>query len=194
MLLPKKGGYMKFPSIKNILVIGGIVLLLVAVFQYIKPKGKLNNGVNPENTLVQETEMNEPAKEDKGLSLIEQQQLKNTIDTTLEDKDTKTIILKDVSGGNSYGSASRLYKNSLFSFKAVLKDLPSPEKGFYFEGWLVDPSAKYFSLGRVNPEKTQGTLYYQSSTDETAYNQVVVTLEPEDDNPAPGKHIQEGKF
>lgn len=185
---------MKFPSIKNLLIAGGVILIFLAAVAYFRKPGKIQDEISVDSTLVQETEMNEPAKEEKGLSPAEQQQARNSIDKALEDLETESTILKDVSGGKAYGTAYRLDKENHFYHKAVLRDLPSPEKGFFFEGWLVDPAGKYFSTGRVIPEETQGLLYYQSDKDETAYNQVVITLEPEDDNPAPDKHILEGKF
>ena len=39
-----------------------------------------------------------------------------------------------------------------------------------------------------------GNLYYRVDEDKSAFTGVVITLEPEDGNPGPDKHVLEGSF
>jgi hypothetical protein len=122
------------------------------------------------------------------------QQDKNQIDLALQASEAKAIALKDVSGGQTYGTAYRLFQNGIFYHKAILRDLPSIDKGFYYEGWLVDPNGRYFSTSRVEILDNSATLYYRSTDDKSTYSKVVITEEADDNNPAPDKHILEGEF
>lgn len=183
---------MKTPQTKTLYFIGGVILLLLAGWLMVKSPSK-EGDINPEDILIQEVEMGNQLEE-TGLSLLEQEQARTEIETVLQDLEAESTILQDVLKGSSFGTAYRVYKDGKFYHKAVLKDLPYPEKGFFYEGWLVDPSGNYFSTGRVLPEETQGLLYYQSPEDKTGFTQVVITLEAEDSNPAPDKHVLEGKF
>jgi hypothetical protein len=179
---------------KNIYIVAGIVLLVIAGWLIVKSPGSKEEETSVEETLVQETPMTEMVEEEKGMTLAQQQQARIKIDEVLQDGNTESTVLKDVSGGQAYGTAYRLNQNGVFYHKAVLKDLPGLEKGYFLEGWLVDPSGSYFSTGRVIPEGTQGVLYYQADKDQSDYNKVVISLEPEDNNPAPAKHLLGGEF
>lgn len=176
------------------MIVVGLILLVIAGWTVIKkPKSSIpEEGVS--DTLVQEVPMNEAVEGEKGMTMQEQQQLREKIDQSLQDKQTQSSVLKDVRGGQAFGTAYRLLSTGSFYHKAVLSSLPALEKGFFLEGWLVNPSGAYFSTGRVIPEGEKGVLYYFAQEDKSAYNTVVITLEPEDGNPAPAKHILEGQF
>jgi len=60
--------------------------------------------------------------------------------------------------------------------------------------WL-NKDDDYFPVGRLEVDNQgQAELYYTASVDKPGYNKVLVTLEPEDDNPAPAEHVLEGEF
>jgi hypothetical protein len=127
-----------------------------------------------------------------------------SIEETLEDSFKYQIPegfekaeLSDVSGGDGSGIASRKYENGSFSH-AVLADLPDPESGAFYEGWLVrgqegDADFAYISTGRLSVAKGGFMLEFNSSTDYSDYSNVVVTLEKVNDQ-KPEKHILEGSF
>jgi len=105
--------------------------------------------------------------------------------------------LKDVTGGTGSGIASRKYESGSFSH-AVLADLPDPESGSFYEGWLVrgkegDANFAYISTGRMSIAKGGYMLEFGSSVDYSDYSGVVITLEKVSDQ-KPEKHILEGSF
>lgn len=67
--------------------------------------------------------------------------------------------------------------------------------GYFYEGWLVNgPSV--VSTGHLtnNFSDARHSLRFESDTDYTDYLNVIITLEPDDGNPAPADHVAEGKL
>nr|AQS34464.1 hypothetical protein [uncultured bacterium] len=105
--------------------------------------------------------------------------------------------LRDVSGADGSGIATRNYEGGKF-IHAVLADLPDPEAGTFYEGWLVrgkeaDENFAYISTGRMTIAKGGYMLEFESSKDYSEYSGVVITLEKVNDQ-KPEKHILEGSF
>jgi hypothetical protein len=105
--------------------------------------------------------------------------------------------LDDVTGGTGSGLASRKYESGTFNH-AILADLPDPESGSFYEGWLVrgkegDADFAYISTGKLSVAKGGYMLEFESSVDYSDYSGVVVTLEKVNDK-KPEKHILEGSF
>jgi hypothetical protein len=117
---------------------------------------------------------------------------KAAIEEVFKQKGAEMTMLKNVSGGPAVGTAWRLFENK-FYFKLELNRLTETGKGFYYEAWLVGPTG-FFSLGRAAESNGTARLYYLNNQDKSEFKGVVVTLEPEDGNPAPDKHILEGSF
>lgn len=112
-------------------------------------------------------------------------------------EDVERADLNDVSGGTGSGIATRKYESGRFTH-ALLADLPDPVPGTFYEGWLVrgkegEANFAFISTGRMGVAKGGYLLEFTSSTDYSAYNGVVVTLERVDDK-KPEKHILEGSF
>ena len=119
-----------------------------------------------------------------------EEQLEESFNLQLPD-DVDKVELSDVSGGNSSGIATRKNESGVYTH-TVLADLPDPEVGKFYEGWLV-MADKVVSTGKFMIAKGGYLLEYESSTDYTDYNMVVVTLEQKDDK-TPEVHILEGTF
>ena len=127
-----------------------------------------------------------------------------TFEETFEDRfniqvpdDVDKSELKDVSSGDARGLATKKYESGQFTH-AVLADLPDPEQGSFYEGWLVrgnegDENFAYISTGMMTLGKGGYMLEFESSTDYSEYSGVVVTLEKIDDK-KPEQHILEGSF
>lgn len=127
-----------------------------------------------------------------------------TFEETFEDRfniqvpeDVDKAELRDVSGGDGSGLATRKYEAGKFTH-AVLADLSDPAAGYFYEGWLVrgkegDENFAYISTGRLTLAKGGYMLEFESSRDYSEYSGVVVTLERVDDK-KPEKHILEGNF
>lgn len=112
-------------------------------------------------------------------------------------EDMERADLTDVSGGTGSGIATRKYESGLFSH-AILADLPDPESGSFYEGWLVrgkekDADYAYISTGKMRLAKGGYLLEFESSRDYSDYKTVGVTLEKVNDG-KPETHILEGSF
>lgn len=106
-------------------------------------------------------------------------------------EDVDKADLRDVSGGDSSGIATRKFEAGKFTH-TVLADLPAPAPGTFYEGWLVKGTS-FFSTGKMRIAKGGYLLEFKSSVDYSDYNKVVITLEKVDDK-KPETHILEGSF
>ncbi|MCA9364955.1 MAG: anti-sigma factor [Candidatus Moranbacteria bacterium] len=103
--------------------------------------------------------------------------------------------LSDVSGGSTSGVARAGFVDGEYFSYVVFDSLPALENGFFYEGWLVrrGESMDVLSTGRVGKLSTgKYTDLYASSKDLTDHDYYVLTLEPDDDDPAPAEHVVEG--
>ena len=95
--------------------------------------------------------------------------------------------------GNATGDASFSYTEGEFSLTTTMTNLPEPLNGDFYEGWLVrqDPF-KFISTGKAIESDEIYFNRFTSETDYSEYTQYVLTLEPDDGDPAPADHILEG--
>lgn len=104
--------------------------------------------------------------------------------------------LLDVADGNSTGIARSAYEDGVYSLEAVLQDLPDPEsfgEGFFYEGWIVRRTNFHvLSTGAIRVEDGAGVNAYFSGQDWSDHDFYVLTIEPDDGDPAPADHILEG--
>ena len=98
-----------------------------------------------------------------------------------------------VTSSDALGHASVSYSEGNFSLHAGFSGLADPLNDDFYEGWLVQKSPfKFISTGEL--EKVDGKYIndFTSTTDYTSYDFYVLTLEPNDGDPAPADHIFEG--
>lgn len=163
---------------KRDVVIGLVILFALAGIIYFRAKRTL-----PQELTVPQTLSTEDTLEQKfGLILPE---------------DVDRAELKDVTGGDGSGIATRKFENGRFTH-TVLADLPEPAAGSFYEGWLVrgkegDDNFAFISTGKMKLAKGGYLLEFGSSSDFTSYNNVVITQEKVFDA-APETHILEGSF
>lgn len=103
--------------------------------------------------------------------------------------------LEDVSGGDAFGTVSAAYIDGTYSVRALMYNLPETEEGFFYEGWVVRKKPlDIVSTGPVDIDINSKVYVnkYQSGKDLTDHNFYVLTLEPDDGDPAPSEHILEG--
>ena len=107
--------------------------------------------------------------------------------------------LDDVSNSGSSGVAiAEYYDDGAYELLAEFENLADAEEGFFYEGWLVNQAtSEFFSTGalELGPEgelvdNYLGARDYQSE----GYDFYVLTLEPDDGDPAPADHVVEGKL
>lgn len=125
-----------------------------------------------------------------------QEQIEKSFNLTLPE-DVEKADLKDVSGGDGSGIATRKYEEGTFTHM-VLADLPDQAAGTFYEGWLVrgkmgDANFSFISTGAMSVAKGGYLLEFESKTDYSDYTGVVITLEKVNDK-TPETHILEGSF
>ncbi len=115
------------------------------------------------------------------------------IETQVTSDGAEQASLTQVTGGQASGTARRRYDDK-FYLKVIASGLPALEKGFFYEGWLVGEDG-FFSTGRMAVfADGRAELYYTAQEDKSDFSSVVITLEPEDGDPAPADHVIEGSF
>jgi len=100
--------------------------------------------------------------------------------------------LKDVDGGRVSGTVRSTYDDDKGAFVLVadFKNLPALEGTDFYEGWIVRKGIFFdvISMGKA----VGNTNAYMSETDLTDHAFYVLTVEPDDGDPAPAKHVLEG--
>lgn len=171
------------------LAVAGVAVILVGsgVFFYQKSKSADNLTVQPEITLEPNEQMSEVLPEPMS------EEEKQAIEDKFAREGAEMTLLKNVNNGQAVGTAWRNFDGLKFYHKVDASGLSAIEKGYFYEGWLVTDNG-FFSTGRMAIINSQGQLYYISDSDKSNYRGIVITLEAEDGNPAPDKHILEGSF
>jgi len=102
------------------------------------------------------------------------------------------FFLEDVSGGDAYGEAWTVVKDDKTYHRVFARNMLELEDDYFYEGWLVNKTnGSFFSTGKMvyNEKYENWLIEYQIDGDKSSYTQVVITLEPDDEDPAPAKHI-----
>jgi len=164
---------------KKDIVIGIIILAILALAIYFWQAKKPKLSV-PEETVPTSTEETYETK----------------FNVTIPD-DVEKAQLNDVVDGTSSALATRKYDKGIF-MHSVLADLPELEGKDFYEGWLVrgklgDEDFDFISTGKMKIAKGGWVLNFDSSSDYSDYEGVVITLEKVFDK-NPEEHILEGSF
>ena len=135
------------------------------------------------------TEMVAHVAEDEGAKTALDQLL-----ATTDFQGWQSAALADVTGGESYGLAYAQTQAGTYSLIAKMGNLPEPGEGYFYEGWIVRRGAEMsvISTGKAELIEDQYINVYQSSSDLLDHDFYVLTLEPDDGDPAPAEHILEG--
>ena len=181
---------------QNLLIGLGIFLLILAGFFYFNskkqgtnkpPSSKEETIIQQEGTVKKIGDMFQPLNDE------EIKKMREEIDSVLSISG-ETTNFKRIVGGTITGEAKRAFSDGKFYFRVKTTGLKTTEKGYYHEVFLEKDSS-YFSVGRLEVDTIgNGVLYYSSSINKTDYNKVIVTIEPEDGNPAPATTVLEASF
>ena len=96
-------------------------------------------------------------------------------------------------GGFAAGTAMANYEAGAYTMMATFEGVPQPAGTDFLEGWLVRKSPfDFISTGKVEMVDGVLTNSYSSAQDLTEYDFYVLTLEPDDGDPAPAEHVVEG--
>ena len=98
--------------------------------------------------------------------------------------------------GTQNTPANGLAKTHIFekgsSMHTVQVNIALPKDGYFYEGWLLNPdNHERISTGHVRSlfGDVRHNLDYKAETDLRAFIQMIITLEKDDGNPAPGIEV-----
>ncbi|PCI29972.1 hypothetical protein COB55_01165 [Candidatus Wolfebacteria bacterium] len=96
--------------------------------------------------------------------------------------------------GTSSGLAQSTIKDGKYTLLVSSKDLPDPQGTDFYEGWVVRKGLSFSVVSTGKLEKVDGVYInmYVSNDDLIDHDFYVLTIEPDDGNPAPAEHILEG--
>jgi len=160
-----------------------LVVVAVVVF-YIR-----NRGGEPEKSMTDMMMENEQSSAD---SMMMDDGKK---DEVMESSSTYAFsgVLADVSDGNATGVSMANFADGVYSLVADFSDLPEPEGTDFYEGWIVRKSPfDFISTGEAEKKDGKYMNFYSASSDLTDHDFYVLTIEPDDGDPAPAGHILEG--
>lgn len=101
--------------------------------------------------------------------------------------------LIDVSGGQAAGVAQAGLTDGLYNLLAEFDQLPELEDDYFYEGWVVRKEPFHFiSTGETIKQGENEFNIFSIQEDLTDHDFYVLTLEPDDGDPAPAEHILEG--
>jgi hypothetical protein len=121
------------------------------------------------------------------------EEMENNVNDMMEVEYQYSANLEDVSGGTAIGVAYANYDEGGYVAYATFNNLPELDEGYFYEGWVVRKSPQnVISSGVVKMENGVYVNRFSASDDLTDHSFYVLTLEPDDGDPAPAEHILEG--
>ena len=167
---------------KNLLILGLLSLTAFAACQTgptvekMPPAPEEDGEVieeNDDDTLIPEEEITE--------EVVEELYLQNEIVMT------NVSDLKDAQGEGVYGftdGQTKLYANFM---------IEDPAEDYFYEGWLVCNSKPYSTGELTKFEGLYENIFYSTDVPEDC-EKYVLTIEPNDNDPAPADHVMDGEF
>lgn len=129
-----------------------------------------------------------------GTAQPETNQLTYTYQGSLKDV-TRGVVRGITTNGTAQGSAMADFREGTYQLLATVENLPEPLNGDFYEGWVVQKRPfKFISTGKLERVNGVYTNRYTAAQDFTSYTQYVLTIEPDDGDPAPAAHIVEGEM
>lgn len=182
---------------RNVLIAVGILIVVGIGATY-----AINNGLLDNNSQQEEVEDNKMAgtpKEDEAQKAVDQatiQEMRGLLyqfSGELSDVTEGAEIRGITTEGNATGVAKANWDGSQYLMVASFENLPEPQGEDFYEGWIVrqDPF-EFISTGKAVLVDGVYVNGYRSDMDLTEYDFYVLTLEPNDGDPAPADHIVEG--
>lgn len=105
-------------------------------------------------------------------------------------------VIRGISTPSDASGYAYIYydENEVFRLDAGFEKLSDPKGTDFYEGWLVQKFPfKFISTGKLQKIDGKYVNTFTSAIDYTNYDFYVLTLEPDDGDPAPADHIVEGK-
>lgn len=99
--------------------------------------------------------------------------------------------------GNASGEVMARFNDGVYELRASFSNLPDPVSDDFYEGWIVRQESEGVSMDVVSTgplAKINGEWInvFETETDLSDHLFYVLTIEPNDGDPAPADHILEG--
>lgn len=104
--------------------------------------------------------------------------------------------LSNVFGGDGSGIVQAGFIEGKYQLTATFENLPLPGGTDFYEGWVVrDEPKNVVSTGKVS-RTDEGVFmnFFTNDEDLSDYTRYILTIEPDDGDPAPAAHVLEGEF
>ena len=174
---------------KRVFIISFLSLMVISF------SGCFNFGaIDEETEVTPEPEVMEDTMEDKVME-DKMEEKDEPVMEAMEDEGVKFAgELEDVSGGDASGTAKAEYVEGRYLMEAEFENLPELEDDFFYEGWIVRKDPLSVKSTGATYDKEEGVVAndFMSDNDYTDHDFYVLTLEPDDGDPAPAEHILEG--
>lgn len=97
-------------------------------------------------------------------------------------------------GGEATGTVTTSFVNGVYALEGRFDNLPDPVESDFYEGWVVrrGEDMSVISTGALEKVGDYYSNNFTSDQDLTDHDFYVLTLEPDDGDPAPADHILEG--
>ena len=170
-------------------------LLITACSTPATEKTELSPSIAPIETgekMVKETDSDKMMKEDEVMeekAMIEYSHMANLVDVT-----DGNILLSGARTNEATSGEAKMVFDGEYKMVATFNEIPDPGPDHFYEGWIVIPSSRFISTGKVEQVDGVYTNTFSSPEDMTEYTKYVLTLEPDDNDPAPAEHIVDGDF
>lgn len=173
----------------TLVIIAIIVVGSVLWFTLGGNNDETNTNENTINSTVNESITNTEPTEDSNMV-----EITDTMENEMAEAEYDYMAtLFDVTGGISSGIAKSKYDGGQYMLIANFEDLDEPIGTDFYEGWIVrNTPLDVISTGAVEKKDGIYTNMYISAQDLTDHDFYVLTLEPNDGDPAPADHILEG--
>lgn len=193
-LVSKLGGFMK-----KLLILAGLAVVLSGC-AHVGYLGNESGEVSPSADVeTAKMMMDKGPSEDKMMKKVDEKMT----DAMREMVYQYTGVLTDVTGGDAVGgvstgglaagTANSTFDEDKYSLYVMFSNLPDPNGTDFYEGWVVRKQPlDVVSTGRVEKVDGEYSNMYSSGEDLTDHRFYVLTVEPDDDDPAPAGHILEG--
>jgi len=183
---------------KNIII---VVVIVLGVIVYLSVSNKpeevsLNQTASEPNDEVQQ--MMENVKPTEVLSLpvdnMEKAGINYSHEGLLSDVTSNSEVRGIKTSSNTSGYAKSSYEQNGYMLLVTSENLPDPVGDDFYEGWIVRKGVNFsvISTGKLFKENNNFVNKFKSSQNLLDHDFYVLTLEPNDGNPAPADHILEG--
>lgn len=174
----------------------GLLVGVVLVSGYYYMQNQDSDEVMMEDTMMEKDE--ETAMMMMDSEVKEDAMMKETDDAMMMGMEySYSGMLADVSESGASGKAMASYDAEKgYMLYATFENLQELEPGFFYEGWIVRRGDDFSVISTGELEMVEGEYVntYASGTDLTDHTFYVLTLEPDDGDPAPADHVVEGEM